>query len=122
MKEKGLEKSDFLNEGGRHTTVKVFLSGATQLLTKEEANGVLAELMPEHWKDENIQELVEAFYANYYNPTQRLPKWQETLFTGSQRLKTDGDQTADTPPSRRWVRTSAMCASAIRTMWSMRPR
>ena len=97
MKEKGLEKSDFLNEGGRHTTVKVFLSGATQLLTKEEANGVLAELMPEHWKDENIQELVEAFYANYYNPTQRLPKWQETLFTGSQRLKTDGDQTADTP-------------------------
>ena len=85
MKEKGLEKSDFLNEGGRHTTVKVFLSGATQLLTKEEANGILAELMPEHWKDENIQALVEAFYANYYNPTQRLPKWQETLFTGSQR-------------------------------------
>ena len=96
MKEKGLEKSDFLNEGGRHTTVKVFLSGATQLLTKEEANGMLAELMPEHWKDENIQELVEAFYANYYNPTQRLPKWQETLFTGSQRLKSFGDQT-DTP-------------------------
>ena len=95
MKEKGLEKSDFLNEGGRHTTVKVFLSGATQLLTKEEANGILAELMPEHWKDENIQALVEAFYANYYNPTQRLPKWQETLFTGSQRLKSVSDQ-ADT--------------------------
>ena len=97
MKEKGLEKSDFLNEGGRHTTVKVFLSGATQLLTKEEANGILAELMPDHWKDENIQSLVEAFYANYYNPTQRLPKWQETLFTGSQHLKSYGDQTADTP-------------------------
>ena len=96
MKEKGLEKSDFLNEGGRHTTVKVFLSGATQLLTKEEANGILAELMPEHWKDENIQELVNAFYANYYNPTQRLPKWQETLFTGSQRLNSNGE-TSDTP-------------------------
>ena len=96
MKEKGLEKSDFLNEGGRHTTVKVFLSGATQLLTKEEANGILSELMPDHWKDENIQALVEAFYANYYNPTQRLPKWQETLFTGSQRLKSVSDQT-DTP-------------------------
>lgn len=95
MKEKGLEKSDFLNEGGRHTTVKVFLSGATQLLTKQEANTILAELMPDHWKDENIQALVEAFYANYYNPTQRLPKWQETLFTGSQRLKSVSDQ-ADT--------------------------
>ena len=95
IKEKGLEKSDFLNEGGRHTTVKVFLSGATQLLTKQEANTILAELMPDHWKDENIQALVEAFYANYYNPTQRLPKWQETLFTGSQRLKSVSDQ-ADT--------------------------
>lgn len=95
MKEKGLEKDDFLNEGGRHTTVKVFLSGATQLLTKQEANTILAELMPDHWKDENIQALVEAFYANYYNPTQRLPKWQETLFTGSQRLKSVSDQ-ADT--------------------------
>ena len=98
MKEKGLEKSDFLNEGGRHTTVKVFLSGATQLLTKEEANSILSELMPEHWKDENIQELVNAFYANYYNPTQRLPKWQETLFTGSQRLKSYDNQSADTTP------------------------
>ena len=98
IKEKGLEKSDFLNEGGRHTTVKVFLSGATQLLTKEEANCMLSELMPEHWKDENIQELVNAFYANYYNPTQRLPKWQETLFTGSQRLKSYDNQSADTTP------------------------
>ena len=98
MKEKGLEKSDFLNEGGRHTTVKVFLSGATQLLTKEEANCMLSELMPEHWKDENIQELVEAFYANYYNPTQRLPKWQETLFTGSQRLKSYDNQSDDMMP------------------------
>ena len=98
MKEKGLEKSDFLNEGGRHTTVKVFLSGATQLLTKAEVNSILSELMPEHWKDENIQQLIDAFYANYYNPTQRLPKWQETLFTGSQRLKSFGGQSTDATP------------------------
>ena len=99
MKEKGLEKSDFLNEGGRHTTVKVFLSGATQLLTKQEANTILAELMPDHWQDENIQELVEAFYANYYNPTQRLPKWQEALFTGSQHLGTVGCQSIEDHPA-----------------------
>ena len=86
MKEKGLETSDFLDEGGRHTTVKVFLSGATQLLTKEEANGILAELMPEHWNDQNIQQLVNDFYKNYTNPNQRLLKYQEALFTQSQRL------------------------------------
>ena len=86
MKDKGLENSDFLDAGGRHTTVKVFLSGATQLLTKAETNGVLSELMPEHWADENIQTLVDAFYAKYTNPNQKLTKVQEQLFTQSRRL------------------------------------
>ena len=86
MKEKGLEENDFLNEGGRHTTVKIFLGGATQLLKKEEVNGVLKELMPDHWNDENIQQLVNDFYQNYTNPNQRLLKYQEQLFTQSQRL------------------------------------
>ena len=86
MKEKGLEENDFLNEGGRHTTVKIFLTGAAQLLTKEETNGVLKELMPVHWSDENIQRLVNDFYQNYTNPNQRLLKYQEQLFTQSQRL------------------------------------
>ena len=86
MKEKGLLESDFIDEGGRHTTVKMFLSGVTQLLKKDEANGVLKELMPEHWNDENIQKLVEDFYQNYTNPNQRLLRYQESLFTQSRRL------------------------------------
>ena len=86
MKEKGLMESDFLDEGGRHTTVKVFLTGATQLLTKPEMNGVLSELMPEHWQDQNIQQLVSDFYQNYTNPNQRLLKYQEQLFAQSRRL------------------------------------
>ena len=87
MKEKNLKEADFINEGGRHTTVKIFLSGATQLLTKEEANGILAELMPEHWNDENIQQLINDFYAKYNDPTQRLFKYQEEIFTQSQRME-----------------------------------
>ena len=86
MKEKGLEESDFLDEGGRHTTVKVFLTGATQLLTKQEMNGMLSELMPDHWQDQNIQQLVSDFYQNYTNPNQRLLKYQEQLFAQSRRL------------------------------------
>jgi hypothetical protein len=66
--------------------VKIFLGGVTQLLTKAETNGILAELMPEHWNDENIQQLVEDFYKNYTNPSQKLYKYQEELFTQSQRL------------------------------------
>ncbi|MCR4816644.1 MAG: hypothetical protein K5842_05625 [Bacteroidales bacterium] len=99
MREKGLVESDFLDEGGRHTSVKMFLSGATQLLTKEEANGILAELMPDHWSDQNIQQLVSDFYQNYTNPSQRLLKYQENLFTQSRRLygkqSEDGSQRAD---------------------------
>ena len=91
MKEKELVSSDFLSEGGRHNTVKIFLSGITQLLTKEETNGVLRELMPEHWSDENIQKLVDDFYQNYTDPSQRLLKYQEQLFTKSQRIEDEDE-------------------------------
>ena len=87
LKAKGLEPCDFVNDGGRHNAVKIFLSGANQLLSKEEANGVLAELMPEHWNDQNIQDCVRDFYDKYYNPTQKLTKEQEGIFTESRRLQ-----------------------------------
>ena len=100
MKEKGLVESDFIEEGGRHTSVKMLLSGATQLLTKDEMNRVLQELMPHHWKDQNIQQLVDDFYQNYTNPSQRLLKYQEELFTKSRRLSvaTDANPSASALP------------------------
>ena len=98
MKEKGLQKSYFLDEGGRHNAVKILLSGVAQLLTKEETNAVLQELMPDHWMDQNIQQLVSDFYANYAKPGQRLYKYQEGLFTqslslGQQTTENGGDET-----------------------------
>ena len=87
LKAKALEPCDFVNDGGRHNAVKIFLSGANQLLSKEEANGVLAELMPEHWNDQNIQDCVRDFYDKYYNPTQKLTREQEGIFTESRRLQ-----------------------------------
>ena len=95
LKAKGLEKCDFTDIGGRHNAVKIFLSGANQLLTKDEANGVLAELMPEHWSDENIQACVNDFYDRYYNPTQKLTKDQEGIFMKSRRLGDKEDEVPD---------------------------
>ena len=89
MREKNLKPQDFLEEGGRHTAVKMLLQGVAQLLKADEVNGVLAELMPDHWADENIQQLVADFYRNYTNPSQRLYKYQENLFTESRRLFED---------------------------------
>ena len=86
LKAKGLEKSDFTDIGGRHNAVKIFLSGANQLLSKVEANGALAELMPEHWADENIQACVADFYDKYYNPSRKLNKDEEAIFTKSRRI------------------------------------
>ena len=102
MKEKGLVESDFLDEGGRHTSVKMMLSGATQLLTKQEMNGVLAELMPEHWNDQNIQQLVSDFYQNYTNPSQRLLKYQEQLFVKSRRGLSSRRSEGSTPGESRF--------------------
>ena len=86
LKAKGLEKSDFTDIGGRHNAVKIFLSGCNQLLSKEEANGALAELMPEHWADANVQKCLSDFYAKYYNPERKLNKDEEAIFTKSRRL------------------------------------
>ena len=91
LKAKNLERSDFLDIGGRHSAVKIFLSGANQLLSKEEANGVLAELMPEHWADENIQTLVNDFYSKYYDPNQKLTRDQEGIYTESRRMLKEAD-------------------------------
>ena len=63
------------------------MTTATQLLNKGEINGVLQELMPEHWNDKNIQQLVDDFYKNYTNPNKPLTKFQEGVFTSSQKLK-----------------------------------
>ena len=103
LKAKGLEKSDFTDIGGRHNAVKIFLSGANQLLSKEEANGVLAELMPEHWADENIQACVADFYDKYYNPSRKLNKDEEAIFTKSRRIGNEKetevtDHSAPLPP------------------------
>ena len=96
MKEKGLQASDFTDEGGRHTSVKMLLSGATQLLTKDEMTAVLQELMPDHWSDANIRQLVDDFYANYTNPSQRLLRYQEQLFTQSRRIGAAEGEGSDT--------------------------
>ena len=103
LKAKGLEKSDFTDIGGRHNAVKIFLSGANQLLSKEEANGALAELMPEHWADENIQACVADFYDKYYNPSRKLNKDEEAIFTKSRRIGNEKetevtDHSAPLPP------------------------
>ena len=103
LKAKGLEKSDFTDIGGRHNAVKIFLSGCNQLLSKEEANGALAELMPEHWADANVQKCLSDFYAKYYNPERKLNKDEEAIFTKSRRLGDDkeaevSDHSTPIPP------------------------
>ena len=103
LKAKGLEKSDFTDIGGRHNAVKIFLSGCNQLLSKVEANGALAELMPEHWADANVQKCLSDFYAKYYNPERKLNKDEEAIFTKSRRIGNEkeaevSDHSAPLPP------------------------
>jgi hypothetical protein len=85
MKEEGVTDSDFVNEGGRHNTVKLVLSHCNQLLTQAETLGVLKELMPNNWQDENIQTLVGDFYAKYLDRNKPLSMVQKRIFKESKK-------------------------------------
>ena len=86
MKVENVTERDLTDEGGRHNSVKMVLTHCNQLLTEEETLGVLKELMPEHWNDENIRNLVKAYYTDYYNPNQRLSLFQKEVFKKSRRI------------------------------------
>ena len=93
MKEEDVTEADLVNEGGRHNSVKVVLSHCNQLLSEGETLGVLKELMPEHWNDENIRQLVKAYYSDYYNQYQKLTVFQKRVFRESKRIRESGDDT-----------------------------
>lgn len=86
MKEEDVTDADLVNEGGRHNSVKVVLSHCNQLLTQAETLGMLKELMPNNWNDDNIRQLVTAYYTDYYNPSQRLSLVQKRIFKESKRI------------------------------------
>ena len=105
MKEEGVSERDLVDEGGRHNSVKMVLSQCNQLLTQEETLGVLKDMMPEHWDDDNIKDLVKAYYTDYYNKNQRLTAFQKKVFRESKRLAlaaddqtSDNAQNQDAPP------------------------
>lgn len=96
MQEAGLQQSAFVDEGGRHNAVKSVLSvGAAQLMTKGEFYGVLQELMPEHWQDKNIRQLVNDFYNKYVEESQRLTQFQRRVFAQSMRIGTSATASAE---------------------------
>ena len=96
MKEEDVTEADLVNEGGRHNSVKMILGVVNQLLTESETLGVLKELMPDNWNDDNIRQLVTAYYTDYYNPSQRLSLAQKRIFKESKRI---GDDLNNREPS-----------------------
>ena len=86
MKEEDVTEADLNEEGGRHNSVKVVLSHCNLLLTEGETLGVLKELMPDNWNDQNIRQLVKAYYTDYYNGYQRLTLFQKKVFRESRRM------------------------------------
>ena len=96
MAEEGVTVDDLNVEGDRHNSVKMVLSTAVQLLKKEEFLGVLSELMPNNWQDENIQKLVSDFYTKYYDESQKLTMAQKRIFRESRKItKETGENSED---------------------------
>lgn len=87
MDEEGVTVDDLNVEGARHTSVKMVLSTAAQLLKQDEFLGVLRELMPDNWQDENILKLVSDFYSKYCDPSQKLTLAQKRIFRESRKIR-----------------------------------
>ena len=89
MKKESISVADLTEEGGRHNAVKMLLSHATQLLKEGEFLGVLSELMPRNWNDQNIRQLVKDFYAKYFDESAKLTEFQKEVFRKSRKLETE---------------------------------
>ena len=84
LKEAELTPDVLVVKGHRHEALKSILSvGATQLLKKEELLGVLKVRMPDNWQDENIQTLVNDFYAKYHDDSQKMTAFQRKTLARS---------------------------------------
>ncbi len=92
MKKEGVSISDLTDKGGRHNAVKMLLAHATQLLQEGEFLGVLSELMPQNWQDQNIRQLVKDFYAKYFDESARLTEFQKEVFRKSRKMDTTQDE------------------------------
>lgn len=87
MKENDLEADDFQEEGSRHNNVKIMLSVACQMITREEFIGWLSEVMPNgYWQSNDIQRLVCDFYAKYNDPAQKFTQFQMKVLRESRKL------------------------------------
>ena len=87
MKENELEADDFQEEGSRHNNVKIMLSVACQMITREEFIGWLSEVMPNgYWQSNDIQRLVCDFYAKYNDPAQKFTQFQMKVLRESRKL------------------------------------
>jgi hypothetical protein len=87
MKENELEADDFQEEGSRHNNVKIMLSVACQMITREEFIGWLSEVMPDgYWQSNDIQRLVCDFYAKYNDPAQKFTQFQMKVLRESRKL------------------------------------
>lgn len=64
----GLKEVDINVRGSRHSSLLAILSvGAARLLSEEEAMSVVAQRMPEFYRERDCRQLIHDFYAKYHD-------------------------------------------------------
>lgn len=123
MKKEGITVADLTEQGGRHNAVKMILSHATQLLQKEEFMGVLSELMPKNWQDQNIRQLVKDFYAKYYDESTKLTEFQKQVYRKSRKMELgqEEDSTKKSAPAQVYGDTAPLAEIYASTQPPMLP-
>lgn len=96
LKMTGLTLESLNHEGVRHNTLKLLLPTLCQMMTESELLGVLAERMPDYYREQDCLSLVHDFYAKYVDSARPMTQRQRELFLRSLNiLQPDGDEMSD---------------------------
>ena len=107
----GLKDVDINARGSRHNSLLAILSvGAARLLSETEAMAVVAQRMPDFFKESDCRQLIHDFYAKYHDDSkimsatvQRINARAEQLAQLSKEKKDkdeeEPEESSDTPPA-----------------------
>lgn len=101
MQKAGLTAETFSHEGTRHNGLKMMLPDLGQMLSQDELRAVLAQRMPEFYREKDCQQLVSDFYEKYIDTSKPMTLAQKEIFRQSTHAadKTTIKQLlGDTPP------------------------
>ena len=84
VKASGLKIANLNNVGTRHNSLIAILSfGLNRLMSEGQLRAVIAERMPDYYKEKDCQDLIRDYYLKYYDPSKPMSARLRKIFIDS---------------------------------------